>query len=142
MIEWLGTRVRLNSEVTVMIGIAARYRRATFGRSIGDTHSGTSVQHKRAICLHPDYLKSLFFIMIRAGNRARVYEMLPAFSVGPLRQREAPCVLSLKCAAFYIVCGVGCADHHIHPVKIGDERGRLVTASPVMANSRGPSWGI
>jgi hypothetical protein len=27
-----------------------------------------------------------------------------------------------------------------HPVRIGDERERLVTASPVMAKSWGPNW--
>jgi hypothetical protein len=32
-----------------------------------------------------------------------------------------------------------CADHH--PIRTGDERERLVTASPVMTKSRGPSWG-
>jgi hypothetical protein len=32
-----------------------------------------------------------------------------------------------------------CANHH--PIRIGDERERLVTASPVMAKSWGPSWG-
>jgi hypothetical protein len=30
-------------------------------------------------------------------------------------------------------------DHH--PIRIGDERERLVTASPVMTKSWGPSWG-
>ena len=30
-----------------------------------------------------------------------------------------------------------CADHH--PIRIGDERERLVTASPVMAKSRAPA---
>ncbi len=32
-----------------------------------------------------------------------------------------------------------CADHH--PIRTEDERERLVTASPVMTKSRGPSWG-
>jgi hypothetical protein len=32
-----------------------------------------------------------------------------------------------------------CADHH--PFRIRDERGRQVTASPLMTNSWGPSWG-
>jgi hypothetical protein len=32
-----------------------------------------------------------------------------------------------------------CADHR--PIRTGDEQERLVTASPVMTKSRGPSWG-
>jgi len=32
-----------------------------------------------------------------------------------------------------------CADHR--PIKTGEERERLVTASPVMTKSRGLSWG-
>ena len=32
-----------------------------------------------------------------------------------------------------------CAHHR--PIRIGDERERLVTASPVMKKYRGPSWG-
>ena len=32
-----------------------------------------------------------------------------------------------------------CADHH--PIMIGGERERLVTASPVMTRSWSPSWG-
>ena len=32
-----------------------------------------------------------------------------------------------------------CADHR--PIRIGDERERLVTASPVMTKCRGPNWG-
>jgi hypothetical protein len=32
-----------------------------------------------------------------------------------------------------------CTDHH--PIRIGDERERLVTASPVMAKSRAPAGG-
>jgi hypothetical protein len=33
---------------------------------------------------------------------------------------------------------LNCADHN--PIRIGDERERLVTASPVMTKSSGPSW--
>jgi hypothetical protein len=57
------------------------------------------------------------------------------------------------CAALYTACGVGelylrrssvvlsfrYAEHK--PIRLGDELGRLVTASLVMTRSRGPGWG-
>ena len=49
--------------------------------------------------------------------------------VGELYRRRSPFAESFRCA-----------DHR--PIRIGDERERLVTAaSPVMAKCRGPSWG-
>ena len=48
--------------------------------------------------------------------------------VGELYRRRSPFMESFRCA-----------DHR--PIRIGDERERLVTASPVMTKSRGPSWG-
>jgi hypothetical protein len=76
----------------------------------------------------------------------------------PIKKRVTPYVLGEQpglydypslCATLYFVGGVGdvylrrstffisfrCADHQ--PIKIGDERELLVTASPVMAKSRG-----
>jgi hypothetical protein len=49
--------------------------------------------------------------------------------VDELNLRESTCVFSFRCL-----------DHH--PIGIGDERERLVTAPPVMTKSRGrPRWG-
>jgi len=48
--------------------------------------------------------------------------------VGELYRRRSPFMESFRCA-----------DHR--PIRTGDERERLVTASPVMTKRRGPSWG-
>ena len=48
--------------------------------------------------------------------------------VGELYRRRSPFLVSYSCA-----------DHR--PIRIGGERERPVTASPVMTKSRGPSWG-
>jgi hypothetical protein len=48
--------------------------------------------------------------------------------------------IGLGATAKYLrLSSLHCADHH--PIRIEDERERLVTASPVMTKSRGPSWG-
>jgi hypothetical protein len=50
------------------------------------------------------------------------------------------CWRALPAAINTFVKSLHCADHH--PIRIGDERERLVTSSPVMTKSRDPSWGI
>ena len=47
---------------------------------------------------------------------------------GELYRRRSPFMESFRCADY-------------RPIRIGEERERLVTASPVMTKSRGPSWG-
>jgi hypothetical protein len=49
------------------------------------------------------------------------------------------CWRALPAAIKFFVKSLHCADHH--PIRIGDERERLVTASPVMTKSRAPAGG-
>ena len=49
------------------------------------------------------------------------------------------CWRALPAAISTFVKSLHCTDHH--PIKIGDERERLVTASPVMTKSRAPAGG-
>jgi len=70
------------------------------------------------------------------GETARARMIIPLFcatlytfgGVGKLYRRRSPFLESFRCA-----------DHR--PIRTGDERGRLVTASPVITKCRGPSWG-
>jgi hypothetical protein len=52
MIEWMCTQERLNPEVAIIFGAAARYRRATVGSSHDDAHPDNSALHTEAVCPH------------------------------------------------------------------------------------------
>jgi hypothetical protein len=108
LIDWMCTQDRWNPEVAIILGAAARYRRATVGSSHDDAHPDTSTLHTRAVRPHTGFVESLFFISPHTGHgSSQVFEMLPAFSwiscacafragddasifsVGPSRQRKA-----------------------------------------------------
>ena len=72
---------RWNPEVAIMFGTAARYRRATVGRSYDDEHPDNSTLHMGAVCPHLGFVESLFFISSRTGHEhPQMLKMLPAFS--------------------------------------------------------------
>jgi hypothetical protein len=80
-IERLCTTVRWNPEVAIMLGVAARYRRATVGSSHDDAHPDISTLHTGAVCPHTGFVGSFFFISPRTGHgSSQVFKMLPAFS--------------------------------------------------------------
>jgi hypothetical protein len=80
MIEWMCTQERWNSEVAILFGAAARYRRATAGSSHDDVHADNSALHTRAVRLYTGFVGSLFFISPRTGHgSSQVFEMLSAF---------------------------------------------------------------
>jgi hypothetical protein len=114
-VEGLRTQERWNPEVAIILGAAARYRRATAGRSHGDLHPYSSALHTGAVRPHTGYVGNLFFISPRTGHgSSQVFEMLPAFScltwvcvfragdgasiytVGPPRQRRCTRLLSRR----------------------------------------------
>ena len=81
LINWMCTQDRWNPEVAIILGAAARYRRATVGSSHDDAHPDTSTLHTRAVRPHTGFVESLFFISPRTGHgSSQVFEMLPAFS--------------------------------------------------------------
>jgi hypothetical protein len=81
LIEWMCTQERWNTEVAIICGAAARYRRATACSSHDDAHPDKSTLHTGAIRPHTGFVRSLFFISPRAGHgSSKVFEMLPAFS--------------------------------------------------------------
>jgi hypothetical protein len=70
-VEWLCTQGSWNPEVAIIIGAAARYRRAAVGSSHDDAHPDNSTLHTGAA--------SSSYRPVRAIVRI-VFEMLPAFS--------------------------------------------------------------
>jgi hypothetical protein len=81
MIEWIGTYERWNPEVAIIIGAAARYRRATVFSSHDDAHPDNSTLHTGAVRPHTGFAGSLFFISPCTGyGSSQVFKMLPAFS--------------------------------------------------------------
>jgi hypothetical protein len=80
MIEWLCTQERLNPEVAIILGAAARYNRATFGSSHDDAHPDNSTLHTGAVRPHAGFAGSFFFISPRAGHcSSQVLVVLPDF---------------------------------------------------------------
>ena len=59
---------------------------------------------------------------------SKVKDIYTCGGVDESYRRRSPLLVSFRCA-----------DHR--PIRIRDERERLVTASPVMTKCRGPSWG-
>jgi hypothetical protein len=81
MIEWICTQERLNPEVAIIFGAAARYRRAAVGSSHDDAHPDNSTLHTGAVRPHAGFVGSLFIISSRTGHGSlQVFEMLPAFA--------------------------------------------------------------
>ena len=73
---------RLNPEVAIIFGAAARYRQATVGSSHDDAHPDNLTLHTGAVRPHTGFVGSLFFISPRTGHgSSKVFEMLPAFFV-------------------------------------------------------------
>jgi hypothetical protein len=78
---WLCTQERRNLEVAIIFVAAARYRRATAGRSHDDAESDNSVLQTGAARPHAGFMASLFIISPRMGHgSSQVFEMLPACS--------------------------------------------------------------
>jgi hypothetical protein len=80
IIEWLCTQERWNPEVAIIFGTAARYRRATVGRSHNDAYPENLKLHTGAVCPDLGFADNFFFISLRTGHDSQVLEMLPAFS--------------------------------------------------------------
>jgi hypothetical protein len=81
VIEWMCTQERWNSEVAIIFGAAARYRRASVGSSHDDAHPDNSALQTGAVRPHTGFVESLFFISSRTGHgSSQVFELLPAFS--------------------------------------------------------------
>jgi hypothetical protein len=83
MIEWKGTQERWNQEFFIILGTAARYRRATVGSSHGDGHPDNYTPHQRVTRPHSGFVGSLFFISARTGHvRKLVYFVGKRFLCG------------------------------------------------------------
>jgi hypothetical protein len=81
MIEWMCTQERLNPEVAIIFGAAARYRRAKVGSSHDDAHPDNSTLHTGEVRHHTGFVERQFFISPRTGHSSsQVFELLPAFS--------------------------------------------------------------
>jgi hypothetical protein len=68
MIELLCTQERWNPEVAIISGAAARYRRATVGRSNDDARPDNSTLHAGAVRPHTGFVGSLFFVSPRISH--------------------------------------------------------------------------
>jgi hypothetical protein len=81
-VEWLCTQERWNPKVAIIVGVAARYRRATVGSSHDDTHSDNSTLHAEAVRPTPALWRvSLLHIAPYLGyGSSQMFEVLPAFS--------------------------------------------------------------
>jgi hypothetical protein len=74
------TQERWNPEVVVILGTAARYRRASVGSSHDGARPDNSTLHTGVVRPHTGFMESLFFISPRTGRGiSKVFEMLPAF---------------------------------------------------------------
>jgi hypothetical protein len=80
-VEWLCPQERLNPEVVILFGAAARYRRAAVGSSHDNAIPDYLALHTGAVRPHPGFVASFLFISPRTGHgSSQVFEMLPAFS--------------------------------------------------------------
>jgi hypothetical protein len=67
-IEWICTQERWNTEVAIIFGAAARYRRATVGSSNDGAHPDVSALQTGAVRPHTGFVESLFFMSPRMGH--------------------------------------------------------------------------
>jgi hypothetical protein len=68
MIEWLCTQERRKSEVVIIFGTEARYRRATVDSSHDDAHPDNSTLHMGTVCPHTGFVESFYLISFRTGH--------------------------------------------------------------------------
>jgi hypothetical protein len=79
--EWMCTQERWNPGVAIILGAAARYRKATAGSSHDDAHPDNSTLHSGAVRPYTGFVGNFFFIPPRTGHgSSKVFEMLLAFS--------------------------------------------------------------
>jgi hypothetical protein len=68
MIKQVFTQERLNPEVAIIFGAAARYRRATVGSRHDDAPPDNLVLHTGEVRPHIGFVDSPFFISPRTGH--------------------------------------------------------------------------
>ena len=61
-VEWLCTQERLNPEVVILVGAAARYRRAVVGSSHDNAIPDNLALHTGAVCPQTGFVASFFYI--------------------------------------------------------------------------------
>jgi hypothetical protein len=82
MIEWVCTQERRKSEVVIIFGTAARYRRATVCSSHDDAHPDNATLQMGTVRLHNGFVESgePLLHIVPYGTYLHVFEMLPGFS--------------------------------------------------------------
>ena len=76
MIEWMYTHERWNPEVAIILGAAARYRRAKVGSSHDDARPDKSTLHTGAVRPHTGFAP-----YGQGYGSSQVFETLPVFFV-------------------------------------------------------------